>query len=264
MQKSLTTLRIANSGLFIFVQLFLQFFRKSLLKKLLENETRSSTEMFDGQLLLVHAYRSLRPSGRATCVYVNVCVRAGRERTTFVLLRRILEPAHARTAAPCAPVWPKGSGWTTLPPHHSFVHAPSRPSPPSSSIILSISSQFFSSRCRVSIDNSWGNHDALCRSASFPKLGPRSRPDVDTTRGQAIWRWFAISKTRGWRNSENKIRTRPSADLRKCRRLNTYFFFLYRANIYFQPRRDAIDGKFICIRRTKQDGPFYSCPNGRS
>lgn len=41
--------------------------------------------------LFVRTHRSIRPSrARATCVYVNVCVRAGRERTIRVLLRRMV------------------------------------------------------------------------------------------------------------------------------------------------------------------------------
>lgn len=54
---------------------------------------KSSTRTFDRRLLVPTFDRYIHPSiarARATCVYVNVCVRAGRERIVRVLLRRIL------------------------------------------------------------------------------------------------------------------------------------------------------------------------------
>lgn len=65
----------------------------------------------------------------------------------------------------------------------------------------------------------------------------------------------------GMTYSGNKIKTRPSADLRKYRRLNTYFF-LYRNKNLFSASADTIDGKFICIRRDglSKTVPFYSRP----
>lgn len=51
-----------------------------------------STEMkFDEHSMAGCSYASIDTSiARATCVYVNVCVRVGRERTIRVLLRRIV------------------------------------------------------------------------------------------------------------------------------------------------------------------------------
>lgn len=127
------------------------------------------------------SYASIDTSiARATCVYVNVCMRAGRERTIRVLLRRIVS---RHTPGWRLRVHLFGQKDLVGPPCPSsrlcswlaFILSPSHPLRSSAIIIHCIFLPPIPLPLppRVSIDNPRENHDALCRPASFSKLSPR-------------------------------------------------------------------------------------------
>lgn len=242
---------LRSSELFIFAQSFSPRYEWTFPRGRLE-----SYEKFDGNArwpVVARTCVSIDVSiARARPVFMLMCACQPWTNRVHVLLRYIVSrhTPGRRMAAPYAPVWPKGSGWTTLPPHNDFVFR-------LLSLLLSLSSsfpfishhnsQYFSPpRSRVSIDNPRENHDVLCRSASFPKLGPRNGPDVDTTRGQAIWRrGFAISMTRGWRIPGIKSGLAPPPIFVNIRRLNTYFFSLYRDKNLFSASTRSMENSFV-------------------